>query len=270
MKNGIIIPCYNEADRLQLDKFQQFIDTQRDYMLCFVNDGSKDDTLKVLSSFKKTNPGRVDVFDMPQNGGKAEAVRNGILHLVNTTNVCTVGFMDADLSTGFEDYMDLTQAIECEEENKEMVFGSRQMLEDNHIERTFFRSVASKAVGLLIRAVLRLPIKDTQCGAKVFSVSMARACFDRSFVTRWLFDVELFIRARKQYGRKALMERIEEKPLKQWIHVDGSKITLKDSLQIPNQLWKIFFNYELRPTIQLAPAKVSNWSVRLMTNLGIF
>ncbi|MCB9082623.1 MAG: glycosyltransferase family 2 protein [Lewinellaceae bacterium] len=270
MKNGIVIPCYNEAKRLHLDSFQQFADQNPEYILCFVNDGSRDETLTVLQAFQAKNAAQVEVFDMPQNGGKAEAVRRGVLHLLEQHSLSTVGFMDADLSTGFSDYQDLVQTITHTEGNKQLVFGSRKIEEDNHIERTFFRSLASKAVGLLIRSVLRLPIHDTQCGAKVFSAPLARLAFQSSFVTRWLFDVELFIRARKYFGRKAIMEKIAEQPLKQWVHVEGSKITLQDSLQIPGQLWRIFFTYEVQPTLNATSTVVGSWSYRLMTNLNIF
>ena len=265
MKNGIVIPCYNEAKRLHLDKFQQFVDQHEDYVLCFVNDGSKDNTLEVLQSFQRKNADKVEVYNMPQNGGKAEAVRAGILHLVENKGVKSVGFMDADLSTGFDDYLTLVQELHAPEGSKKMVFGSRKTMEENRIERTLFRSLASKIIGLMIRSVLRLPIHDTQCGAKVFSADLARFCFRNNFVTKWLFDVELFIRARKQYGRKQLMA----KPLKEWIHVDGSKITLKDSLEIPSQLWKILFNYDIRPLAAVAPRKLSTVSYKLRASLNL-
>ena len=65
------------------------------------------------------------------------------------------------------------------------------------------------------------------------------------------------------------MEQIVEKPLKEWIHVEGSKITLKDSLQIPSQLLKIFFNYDLRPLMTVAPRQVHRFSYRLRASLNL-
>ena len=227
MKNGIVIPCYNEAKRLQFDAFQNFTETHEDYVLCFVNDGSKDNTLELLNAFQSENPDRVRVYDMPQNGGKAEAVRAGTLHLIAKEDVENVGFMDADLSTSFEDYMELVEELKAGNGKNKMVFGSRKALDDGDIKRSFFRSVASDIVGVMIRSILRLPIQDTQCGAKVFDARLAQSCFRSGFVTRWLFDVELFIRARKEYGRKRLMKMIVEKPLNAWVEVEGSKLTLE-------------------------------------------
>lgn len=269
MKNGIVIPCYNEAQRLRLDEFEPFIAQHPDYLLCFVNDGSKDNTLEVLQDFQTKYPDRIEVCNLAINQGKAEAVRTGMLHLVSQYAVQTVGFMDADLSTGFDDYCQLVDLLEDKRGSKQLVFGSRKVLEDNQIKRTFFRSLTSKVAGLMIRSILRLPIHDTQCGAKVFHADLARSCFDRRFVTRWLFDVELFIRARKRYGRKGIMNRILEKPLQGWVHVDGSKITLRDSLEIPSQLLKILFTYDIQPNLALAPRKVNAWSRRVMTTLNL-
>jgi len=52
IKTGIIIPCYNEEDRLNQKAFVSFIKENKDYHLCFVNDGSKDNTIKVLQEMK--------------------------------------------------------------------------------------------------------------------------------------------------------------------------------------------------------------------------
>ncbi|MBT8190805.1 MAG: glycosyltransferase family 2 protein [Bacteroidia bacterium] len=246
MKNGIIVPCYNEAQRLPLEQFESFINNNEDYLLCFVNDGSKDNTLECLQDFSKNNPERIRVYDMPQNGGKAEAVRAGVHYLLDHTNVDTIGFLDADLSTDFADYTNLVNEL-SRDASKKLVFGSRESNEENQIERNGFRNIISFVIGILIRAILKLPIKDSQCGAKVFKRDAARYCFNQSFVTRWLFDVELFIRMKKAYGKKETIKLIKEVPLKRWVHVDGSKIGLKDSLVIPSQLLSIALTYNLTP-----------------------
>ena len=52
MKTGIIIPCYNEENRLNSEAFLTFIKAHTNYVLCFVNDGSKDNTLGLLRSIE--------------------------------------------------------------------------------------------------------------------------------------------------------------------------------------------------------------------------
>ncbi len=56
-KTGIVIPCYNEENRLPQDAFIVFLKENPNYFICFVNDGSKDKTLSVLYDLQKMLPG---------------------------------------------------------------------------------------------------------------------------------------------------------------------------------------------------------------------
>jgi glycosyltransferase involved in cell wall biosynthesis len=64
--------------------------------LCFVNDGSKDNTLAVLQELSKGNEDRISVYNCEKNGGKAEAVRLGMWHLAKGSPFNCIGFLDAD------------------------------------------------------------------------------------------------------------------------------------------------------------------------------
>lgn len=249
MKNGIVIPCYNEADRLKLSEFQNFIDNNEEYTLCFVNDGSKDDTLNQLEEFKLGQEDRVIVYNMPQNGGKAEAVRNGVKCLLNTTKVNNVGFIDADLATGFEDYQALVNQLE-NNLGISAVVGSRKLDDSIDMERSKLRSLASNMIGMIIKKIVGLDIKDTQCGAKVFERNIASIVFEDAFLSRWLFDVEIFIRLRSRLGVSA-MNQIKEMALSKWEEVEGSKISLKDSLNFPLQLAKIAYQYHIAASFNM-------------------
>lgn len=244
MKNAIVIPCYNESKRIPLNQFDGFLKLNPDYQVCFVNDGSSDNTLEVLEDFALNHHNAV-VLDMPQNGGKAEAVRFGINNLLERSNINTVGFLDADLSTTLNDYRTLCSKLE--RENKSLVFGSRKMIKNDKIQRSAFREFASFMVALVVRVILGLDIKDTQCGAKVFSRTAAQVAFKNSFISRWIFDVEVFIKLKKWMGKQNIMGQLTEYPLTEWNDVDGSKITLKDSIRMPMQLLKIGFSYNVKP-----------------------
>jgi CheY-like chemotaxis protein len=115
---GVVIPCYNEESRLKEAEFANFVNNNHGYLLCFVNDGSTDGTLEVLNKFKLAHPDTIEVYDCAQNGGKAEAVRQGILHLIKDPTLDYIGFLDADLSTNFDDFEDLvilqsTSRVNC-------------------------------------------------------------------------------------------------------------------------------------------------------------
>ena len=78
---GVVIPCYNEEERLFSKEFTNYIDKHSGYHLCFVNDGSTDKTLEVLQNLRKGREDFITVYDCEKNGGKAEAVRLGMLHM---------------------------------------------------------------------------------------------------------------------------------------------------------------------------------------------
>jgi glycosyltransferase involved in cell wall biosynthesis len=83
----VVIPCYNEEDRLLSEEFRDFVHSNLGYHLCFVNDGSKDNTLKVLKELALGNEDRISIYDCEKNGGKAEAVRLGMFHLAKDKSV---------------------------------------------------------------------------------------------------------------------------------------------------------------------------------------
>jgi len=242
MKTGIIIPCYNEANRLNITAFTHFILAEEDYHLCFVNDGSKDETLLVLEIIQRQCPERISVIDVKQNAGKASAVRSGARYLYNKSDIDYIGFVDADLSTDFEDFKKLVQSLK--EDNKlQLVYGSRR--KGGEIKRDFFRNLLSNIVKSIIYLILGLPIEDTQCGAKVFRKAIIPVAYDQPFMTRWLFDVEIFIRLKKQFGRNKVMELIKEQALDRWVHVEDSKLGVRDSLLIPYRLITIWMAYNV-------------------------
>ena len=74
----IVVPCYNEARRLDLQAFLAHVLRHHDTFL-FVNDGSTDQTGRLLDELCDVSPASFRVLHLPQNRGKAEAVRQGIL-----------------------------------------------------------------------------------------------------------------------------------------------------------------------------------------------
>jgi glycosyltransferase involved in cell wall biosynthesis len=268
MKHGIVIPCYNEANRLNQEAFLAFAKSHPEFKLCFVNDGSTDNTLEVLHTMSEERKNQIIVYDMPANGGKAEAVRHGMIYL-QQYDLLTLGFLDADLSTDFNDYIILLYHLDISAGGKKMVFGSRKSGNTSGIQRSAFRSIASDSVGMMIQSLVQLPIADTQCGAKIFSPELADYCFRKPFETRWLFDVELFIRIKRYYGKEYAMEKICEVPLKKWVEMEGSKITASDSLKMPAQLMKIFMKYEVEPALATTPKTLRLAGSRLMASMNL-
>lgn len=238
---GVVIPCYNEEERLLGKEFKDFAHKNLGYHLCFVNDGSTDRTLEVLRELEKGSETNISVYNCEKNGGKAEAVRQGMLHLAKDSQLDYIGFLDADLSTDFRDFDDLVETLDTS--NFKIVSGSRMSRMGADITKESARRLISMTINLIIRSILKMPFNDTQCGAKVMDKSLIPLLFDKPFITKWLFDVEMFMRMRKHYGKTKAKELICEQPLKRWIHADGSKLSMKDSVKIVGQLAKIAISY---------------------------
>ncbi|WP_040280352.1 response regulator [Psychroserpens damuponensis] len=238
---GVVIPCYNEEERLLSDEFLNYIDKNSGYHLCFVNDGSKDRTLEVLHNLKKGREDFITVYDCEKNGGKAEAVRLGMLHMAKKEDLDYIGFLDADLSTDLADFDDLVKTIETSD--FKIVSGSRISRMGADITKESARKIISLTINFIIRKILKMDFKDTQCGAKIFHKDVIKIAFGEKFVTQWIFDVEIFKRMSIHFGLKKAKSLLCEQPLKRWIHADGSKLSMKDSVKIVFQLAQIAWVY---------------------------
>ncbi|AYN68646.1 response regulator [Euzebyella marina] len=238
---GVVIPCYNEEERLSSDEFKKFAYQNLGYHLCFVNDGSTDNTLAVLKELQKGNENNISVYNCEKNGGKAEAVRQGVLHLSKDEQLDYIGYLDADLSTDFRDFDDLVKTLENSE--FKIVSGSRISRMGANITKESARKIISITINMIIQKILGMPFQDTQCGAKIMDRDIVTNMFQKKFVTKWLFDVEIFMRMRRYYGKEEAKRLICEQPLKRWIHADGSKLSMKDSVKIVGQLAQIAYRY---------------------------
>ena len=238
---GVVIPCYNEESRLSVTTFSNFVSANLCYHLCFVNDGSKDNTLAVLHSLRQGREDYISVYDCPVNVGKAEAVRQGVLNLSKDKHLDYIGYLDADLSTDFVDFEELVKTLETSK--FKIVSGSRIDRMGANINKDSARKIISKTINMIIQTILGMGFRDTQCGAKIMTKDIAENMFNEKFITRWLFDVEIFLRMKTFYGKDKVQQFICEQPLRRWIHADGSKLSTRDSAKIFGQLIQIAFHY---------------------------
>ena len=246
----VVVPCYNEEERLDTDAFVDFALRNPGIRFLFVDDGSKDDTLSVLYAMQTRAPHVLDVLAMPQNGGKAEAVRQGLI-FATKQGVDTVGYFDADLATPLQGIIDLTRVLQNLSEI-EVVFGSRRGGLGHRIAREPMRRVVSYVCGRLARLATGLPLIDTQCGAKMFrNTNALRTAITRPFEADWLFDVELALRL---IGcSREMKRRVYELPLMEWNEIPGSNIKPTDivrsgiiMLKLIAQRWTIRHEFRRR------------------------
>jgi glycosyltransferase involved in cell wall biosynthesis len=237
----VVVPCYNEARRLQPSLFSAFLAEKQQVDFLFVNDGSTDATLGVLEALRAQHPERIVVLDKQPNGGKAEAVRSGMLHAMARGDVAFTGFWDADLSTPLSVIPRLLARL-VRDPKLEMIFGSRVRLLGHAIHRKTIRHYLGRCFATAVSIVLELPVYDTQCGAKLFRVTPAlHSMLAAPFQSRWIFDVEMIARFLVFHNKDATiaLESIYEHPLPRWEDVSGSKVGPADFFVAFYELLKI-------------------------------
>lgn len=226
----LVVPCYNEAARLRVEPFRQFLGKYPAVRMLFVDDGSSDGTLGVLGELCRGYECRATVLPRSPNRGKGEAVRSGINHAIDNFQQEIIGYWDADLATPLDSAPRLLAVLD-ELPQIEMVFGSRVKLLGRYVERRAVRHYLGRVFATVVSQMLRLPIYDTQCGAKLFRVNPEmRQIFAEPFLSKWVFDVEIIARYLKLWGRdsKRLEKAIYEYPLEVWIDIAGSKVHAAD------------------------------------------
>lgn len=118
---SLLIPCYNEAENLEIlfSRLQSVLNPLNlDYEIVCINDGSKDDTLKLLIDYHDRD-NRIKVINLSRNFGKEIAMSAGLDY---TTGKAVIP-IDADLQDPPELIIDL---IEKWREGFDMVYAVRK------------------------------------------------------------------------------------------------------------------------------------------------
>lgn len=211
--------------RLSLGDYAAYFEARPDVSFVFVDDGSTDGTPALLKSFAAGRERRVAVIASPHNAGKAAAVRIGVLHALQGGTVDCIGFMDADLATPFVE-MDRLLACCTTIPTAVIAFASRVNSPGAHIVRSPIRRLCGMAFASAARLLLGISARDTQCGAKLIRAAVAGDIFREPFMSRWLFDVELFLRAAALPA--AVPAMFVEVPLAEWTEKGHSRIGVAD------------------------------------------
>jgi glycosyltransferase involved in cell wall biosynthesis len=229
---SLVIPAYNESERItaSLDKILAYIAQNNwDAEVLVVNDGSRDNTADVIRQYEQRSS-IVRLLENPGNRGKGYSVRHGMLQARGDVLI----FSDADLSSPIYESAKLIREIE---KGADVAFGSRWLEADTQTERqSILRQIAGRVYNLLLRAILGLNYKDTQCGLKAFTRDAAEKVFTRQKIERWGFDPELLFIAKK-FGMKMVEVPVE------WAHDDRSKINpVVDGFKMGMEMLKIRWN----------------------------
>ena len=232
MKLSIIIPAYNEEDRIihTLVATLAFLNQQNFHSeIIVVSDGSTDQTKSVVEGFNAGEKVDLRLIEYHPNRGKGYAVRTGM----RAGNGEMLLFMDADYAVPIEE---ITKGMNLIESGFDVAMGSRAVsgaVVADH--QNFFRELSAKLYNLIQMAYLGIFYKDTQCGFKIFTKTAARQLFGLQKLNSVIFDPEILWLAKKA------VFRVAEFPVN-WRHVGNSRIqydSLKKSLFVFQELFRI-------------------------------
>ena len=245
---SIVIPCYNEEKGISNSDYSNFLENNPETLICFVNDGSKDNTLGVLNVLKAKHDAQIHILSLEKNSGKAEAVRAGINYSNQNFQHKYIGYLDADLATTLEEFINLRNYLTGE---VVFSFGSRIRKIGSTIDRENSRFLIGRVVATFISNILDIKVYDTQCGSKLFTKQISEELFQKEFISKWLFDVEIFYRMIHLFEREKAITKMHEVPLKLWVEKGDSKVKFTYGFKLWFDLYKIRRNYkkiESKPT----------------------
>ena len=223
MRLSIVIPAYNEENRIgkTIRRIRDYI--KEDYELIVVNDCSTDNTLKILKNLK------VNVLNNKSRRGKGFSVRRGFLHCKGDYALIS----DADLSTPISEIEKLKKYLP----EYDIAIASRKKKDSKITEKQpIWRIFAGNIFPILVRLLLIGDIKDTQCGFKLFNVSKCKEIFEKQTLDGFCYDVEILFNAKKHNLR------IKEIGV-HWNNDSETKLNLvKDSVRMFVDLIKIRVN----------------------------
>jgi glycosyltransferase involved in cell wall biosynthesis len=194
MKLSVILPAYNEQDRIEKTLFDvsRFLQKQSfGYEILVVNDGSKDRTAEVVNKLLPSIP-NLKLIDNKDNHGKGFVTNQGMLASTGDVRL----FMDADNSTKVDEVIKMLPLFG---QGCDIVIGSRRTEGAIiAVHQPWFRDFLGGVFRFIVRTLVPVGVTDSQCGFKAFSAKAAQSVFPRQTIYRWAFDVEILAIARKQ------------------------------------------------------------------------
>jgi len=226
-KVTIVMPAYNEEKRIgrTLEAYALYFDNVSrargfSYEILVVINGTTDNTEGVVNEVQKKH-GCIRVVNFERNGKGFAVIEGTKLALEGDANL--IGFVDADMATGPEQFDRLIRGIK----GRDGAIASRYVKESTVMPAfTFRRAVVARVFNLIVRSLFLFPYSDTQCGAKLFSRRASEKIVEHVKMSRWAFDVEQLYCLGK-FGYK-----VREVPTV-WTDMEGGTLVIgKASLQM--------------------------------------
>lgn len=217
----IVIPAYNEQERIEktLLAYLKYFKNLKKVTATFlvVCNNCSDKTVEICKKIKKKYP-QLDYIDL-KPGGKGFAIKQGFLKALDYKDIDFIGFVDADMATTPPYFYELITAIK----NNDGAIASRYKKGARvWPNRPFVKKIGGKFYNWVLRNNFHFDIRDTQCGAKLFTYKTVQTIAKHMKETGWAFDLELL------YLCQLFDKKIIEIPTT-WTDVAGSHLTISGS-----------------------------------------
>ena len=245
-KITLVVPVFNEAQRWNKSYWNQVLSIPGIHWI-FVNDGSCDETSKILADLEKL-PNAV-VLEHSTNLGKAEAIRSGFHHEFTeypsaTSGKLFIGYLDADEAFNPEEierFMNLTfhDSSGIFSKGFQAIWSSRVQLRGRNIERKKYRHYLGRLIASFLGLASPTIPYDSQSGFKIFVLDdVLVKVFTEKFSTKWFVDLEIATRYQSISGREL---QIWEEPLLYWKDIGGSAIKFRNLPTIFLEIMRTYF-----------------------------
>ena len=236
---SIVFPIFNEELRLKssFNHIISFLKKKKNFKIemIFVDDGSKDNTYKIINkfikNFKTNKKIKFKLINLKNNSGKGAALKLGVKNAKYDWILTT----DIDMSVSlFQIYNWIEKQLI---KKKYLVYFGSRSHPKSIVERVYFRKIIGDIGCFLISIILNIKIKDTQCGYKLYKKHCAKFAFSKLINCGFDHDLELIMLLRSKNIK------IVELPVK-WKHKSNSKVNIFwDSIKVFIGILRIRFRY---------------------------
>ena len=184
MNVSIVIPCYNEADKIN-NLFSLWRESikGKNIEVIFVNNGSQDKSQDIFKELQSKNiDSQIKVLNLKQNKGYGGGIQEGL----NIANGEILSWCHADNQVSVKDIISLIDAYIIKNNEKLIIKGKRQ-------KRSFFDNFFTKSMGRAVKLATGFNLTDINAQPKVFN----KNAYDKNknYSTDFLFDLDFLLNA---------------------------------------------------------------------------
>ena len=230
----MIVPCFNEGNRLNLEYWQR-ITQEVSCEWLFINDGSTDNTINKLELING-----IKILSFEKNEGKAESIRKGINYIIENPELdnYNIGYIDSDDAFIIDDIKKVLDKFININENFDAIWASRVALAGRNISRNSKRHLISRVIVTLLGVAYPEIPYDPQTGFKIFKAhTLSKELISKKFKTRWFVDLEILTRIEQIDKRRV---KIWEEPVSYWRDIPGTKIKGLELVRVVSEIFKVF------------------------------